>query len=116
MEEKQRAIEGKRLHPVLAEFNHSHNDLLDAMVKRGTIGLLILLLAYATPLFTFYQRLKTSQDPKTRALCLAGMTIPLAYLGFGLTQAFLPHNSGLMVYVYLSCLIWAATEGMPTPP
>lgn len=101
MERKRQAIDAKQLDPSLAEFNHPHNELLDAAAKRGTVGLLILLAAYASPLLLFFRLLRSTGNFKARALCMAGAVLPVAYFGFGLTQAFLPHNSGVTVYVFL---------------
>ncbi len=110
MEQKQNAINANKLDPLLAEFNHPHNDMLDAASKRGTIGLLILLAVYATPLIFFGKRFRESSSPDMRAVYMAGMVVPIAYFGFGLTQAFLPHNSGVMLYVYMLCLLCALNE------
>lgn len=111
MTEKRKAIDEKRLDPILAEFNHPHNELLDAASKRGTAGLIILLLAYFAPFFAFSNRLKNSMNSRARALSMAGMVIPLAYGAYGLTQSFLPHNSGTMMYVYTSILLWGTLNG-----
>ena len=111
MEQKRLAMDAKRLDPYQAEFNHPHNEILDAASKRGTVGLLILLLAYASPLFLFAGIFRSTANRQLRALGLAGMVVPIAYIGFGLTQAFLPHNNGITMYVYVLCLIWAAAWG-----
>ena len=109
MEKKRHAIDAKQLDPVKAEFNHPHNELLDTAAKRGTVGLLILLSVYVTPFWLFYKQFRTTNNPNTRALSMAGMAVPVAYFGFGLTQSFLPHNSGVMVYVFILCGLWAAS-------
>jgi O-antigen ligase len=33
------------------------------------------------------------------------------YMGFGLTQSFLAHNSGHMVYLFMTILLYAALVG-----
>ena len=109
MEEKRRAIDSKQLDPSFAEFNHPHNELLDAASKRGSIGLLLLIAVYSYPFLLFFRKFQASDNAHTRALCMGGMLVPVAYFGFGLTQAFLPHNSGVMVYIFLLSNFWAAT-------
>ena len=109
MTEKRLAIDANRLDPMQAEFNHPHNELLDAASKRGTVGLLILVLAYAAPLFAFAHRFKSSAHIEARAISMAGMLIPIAYAAYGLTQSFLPHNSGATMYVYSLVLLCGAS-------
>ena len=108
MEQKKRAIDFGQLDPILAVFNHPHNELLDTSAKRGTAGLLILLAVYLAPFFLFLRNFQISEQSNVRALCIVGMVTPVAYFGFGLTQAFLAHNSGVTVYVFLLCLVWSA--------
>lgn len=105
MEKKQSSVAAKQLDPLLGEFNHPHNDALDAASKRGTVGLLILLLVYATPFILFLKSYSEADQSAHKAVCMAGMVMPIAYFGFGLTQAFLPHTSGIVIYVYASCLL-----------
>ena len=109
MTEKKKEIDAKRLDPMQAEFNHPHNELLDAASKRGTVGLLILVLAYAAPFFAFAHRFKSSAHIEARAISMAGMLIPIAYAAYGLTQSFLPHNSGATMYVYSLVLLCGAS-------
>lgn len=108
MTEKKKEIDAKHLDPIQAEFNHPHNELLDAASKRGIVGLIILLLAYAGPFIAFAYKFKSNAHMETRAICMAGMLIPIAYVGYGLTQSFLPHNSGAMMYVYTLSFLWGA--------
>ena len=54
-------------------------------------------------------------------LCLVGVMVPLSYIGFGLTQVFLAHNSGNMFYLFMCPLVLAALHerrtrmGCPRP-
>lgn len=105
MEQKREALEENRVDPFLNEFNHPHNELLDTASKRGSVGLMILFAIYFIPFRAFWSRFIEAKHPEAKAAYLSGLVIPIAYFGFGLTQAFLPHNSGIMVYVYLLCLL-----------
>jgi len=42
-----------------------------------------------------------------------GLSLPVLYLGFGLTQAFLAHNSGNMFYLFMVMLLYAALRAHP---
>ena len=109
MKEKRREIDANHLDPLQAEFNHPHNELLDAASKRGTVGLMILVLVYAAPFFAFAHRFKSSSPIEARAISMAGMLIPIAFAAYGLTQSFLPHNSGATMYVYSLVLLCGAS-------
>ncbi|MEY2736342.1 MAG: hypothetical protein RLZ58_1751, partial [Pseudomonadota bacterium] len=37
--------------------------------------------------------------------------LPLTYIGFGLTQVFFAHNSGVMFYLFMVMLVHAALLG-----
>lgn len=86
-------------------------------VKRGVIGLVGLLLFYAVPLALFWptqarvQRPDGTIDPEALCLRLAGMLFPLAYLGFGLTQVYLAHFNGNMIYLFMVLFFMAAIRG-----
>ena len=43
---------------------------------------------------------------------MAGVCIPLLYAGFGMTQVFFAHNSGIMFYLFMVMTTWSAVRGM----
>ncbi len=119
MEQKaERAAAGK-YHPAIVEYKFVHNEVLDVLVKRGVIGLLALLSFYAIPVFMFWPtrgRLARHADTAKRdqilALRLSGLAIPVLYIGFGLTQVFFAHNSGIMFYLFAVIVNWSALVGV----
>ncbi len=100
-------IEEGTIHPYLENFDHVHNDVLDAWLKRGLLGLITLLALYLVPLCLFARHLR-SQDIQLRALAIAGTALPIAYIGFGLTQTFLVFDSGVIMYIFWWMVIWVA--------
>ena len=78
-------------------FTHAHNEILDRQVKHGLLGLLALLALYAAPIIAFSAYLR-HKDLAKRSLAVAGVLLPFVFIDFGLTQAFLRHNSGVMMY------------------
>ncbi len=80
-----------------AIISHSHNELLDAGVRRGLIGILSLIALYCVPLIIFKRHLNQAE---TDHLAMAGLVIILAYIDFGLTQVFFAHNNGVMIYAF----------------
>lgn len=87
--------------------NHAHNEYLDNFARRGILGLLSLLALYLVPLKLFARRL-SSPDMELRALATAGALLPVAFMDFGLSQVFLGHNSGVMVYAFWLAVLWGA--------
>jgi O-antigen ligase len=91
---------------VFQHFNHFHNELLDALVKRGLVGGLALLVIYCLPALLFYRQLQHAND-SVKPLALTGVVLVLATFIFGLTQSFFSHSSGVMVYVFMLIILWA---------
>lgn len=121
LDEKERRVAAGEYAPDIIQYLFTHNELLDVFVKTGLVGVLALLLFYAVPACMFWPTRArvaayAAQPPQVRAqmmaLRLAGLSIPLLYAGFGLTQVYFAHNSGIMPFVFLTTLTWAALRGM----
>lgn len=101
----------------MLNLHHAHNEVLNAFVKHGLVGVLLLLVFYLGPLALFWpldSRVKTREgetDVASLALCIVGILLPLSYIGFGLTQVFLAHNSGNMFYLFMCSIALATLEG-----
>lgn len=92
------------VHKRTAAFNHLHNDFIDRVVKHGFIGLVALLLLYLLPLKAF-SIAGSSRDLSVRAIALTGVLLICCYIDFGITQSFLRHNSGVMVFATFLAVI-----------
>lgn len=90
-----------------AQYNHAHNEFVDAFAKRGLPGLLILLALYIVPMRLFAHKLQ-AKNLATRAVATAGVLLPVTYIDFGLSQTFLIHNSGVMMYAFLLVVLWGS--------
>lgn len=86
-------------------FGHAHNEFIDALAKRGLLGLAVLLALYLVPMRLFARHLD-ADDLRLRSLAVAGVLLPVAYIDFGLTQVFLGHNSGVMMYAFWLAVLW----------
>ena len=122
LEEKKRRVAAGQAHPFVLEFSHAHNEVLDLFVKHGLPGVLALLLFYAVPAWLFWpaparQRFAAEDtgvgvpDPTALTLRLLGLSLPVLYAGFGLTQVFLAHNSGNLFYLFMTVLVFGALQG-----
>lgn len=99
------AIEKGELDPFIKDFSHLHNEYLDVAYKTGLIGLAFLLCLYLLPMLMFFKPYLNGYGPEARALAMGGIVLTTMYIDFGLTQTFLSHNSGRMVFVsLLMCL------------
>ena len=120
MAEKAARVAAGRYHPSIVEYKFVHNELLDQWVKLGIMGPAMLLLFYALPLAMFLPkrvRMKNYErdaelGAHALALRLCGTCIPVLYIGFGLTQVFFAHNSGIMFYLFMLMLLWAALRSV----
>lgn len=115
--QQQAGIASGKLDPLLAQFDHPHNEFLNAAAKQGTLGVLALLLVYAVPGALFVRCFRSARGhPALRAVAAAGMLVPLMHAGFGLTETYLPHNSPSTIYFYLLCLLWGAAWRLQRRP
>lgn len=104
----QGVAEGELSVVYISSVDHVHSEYLDAMLKRGIVGLVLLLAFYLTPMILFFRPHLSSVNSEVKALAMAGMVIPMMYMDFGLTQVFLSHNSGRMVLASL----WMCTAAL----
>lgn len=103
------------IHPAAARYGHPHNEVLDAFAKRGVAGLAVLLALYLVPLRCFVAQLQ-AQDLTRRSLATAGALLCVAYIDFGLSQAFLAHNSGVMMFAFLLAVLWGSLSALQRSP
>lgn len=103
------------VHEIATNYGHAHNEFIDAFAKRGMVGLVVLLALYLVPMRLFARQM-TAENLKLRSLAVAGVLLPVAFIDFGLTQVFLTHNSGVMMYAFLLAVLWGSfsvrTKGM----
>lgn len=96
-------------------FTHAHGDLLDGWVKRGLPGLGTILTLYLLPIWLFSRGLNHT-DPAHRALAVAGLLLPVAFLDFGLSYSFLAYAAGMVVYSTWLVVIWSFFRHAPLRP
>ncbi|MGO0789574.1 O-antigen ligase family protein [Herbaspirillum seropedicae] len=116
VEAKHEMVMQGRASPSVDDHTHLHNEYLDALVKRGVPGLAALLVLYLLPLWLFQRRQRLVAGSEARLAATAGVMLVLSYLAFGLTQAFLTHNNGVMLYAFLCSILWALCQEQPVHP
>ncbi|MDR2129139.1 MAG: O-antigen ligase family protein, partial [Burkholderiaceae bacterium] len=117
--EKQRRVDAGLADAVVARFWHAHNEWLDMFARRGLVGLLVLALYLAWPLRFFWRHRKTAlpaagvavqpeaMAAQQRALCVAGVLLPVCYFVFGWTDVYFSHNNGHAFYMFMLILLVA---------
>lgn len=104
-------VDAGRAPASILQFTHPHNEFLDVFAKRGLLGLAALVSMYWVTLRQFWPRRPEDRQPGQLGLRVAGMLVPMVYAGCGLTQAFLWHNSGTMLYVFMVVLLFGTLSG-----
>lgn len=118
-QEKIRRVTARQAPESVLAFGHAHHEALDLFAKHGLLGVLVLGFFYGVPLYLFWPRCQRvfdasgTLDREALSLCLVGILLPLSYLGFGLTQVFLAHNSGNIFYLFMCLLVHAALQAQP---
>lgn len=110
VEWESRQIEAGKVDPLMAGNNHVYNEWLDALVKRGIPGLLVLLALYFVPLRLFIARLKSAPE-QAKPYAVGGILLIANYIGFGFSQVFMAHNSGVMTLGFTMVILWGLLRG-----
>ena len=102
--------EGGAVSRQAAGYTHAHNDLLNALAKKGLIGGLILYSLYILPLAWFASQFRHA-PPAQLGIAVAGVTLSVCYMAFGMSQVSFNHNSGVMVYAFLLASLVGLSAG-----
>lgn len=96
-----------------SDFNHPHNDVLNAWVKHGVFVAVALLSALLLPLGWHATHLAGSG--RCQAIAMAGVIVSLCYVVFGLTQVMIGSKSATYTYFGLMtvCLALATANASP---
>jgi O-antigen ligase len=114
MDRKRALIEDGKAPNSIGEYTNAHNEYLDALVKQGVLGLAALLLLFLLPLSLFARELK-SPDRRRHPYALAGVSLGICYMVFGLTTTFLTLNIGVMMLAFLTAILWSALRAAARP-
>ncbi|MDN2716147.1 O-antigen ligase family protein [Janthinobacterium sp. SUN120] len=106
MEQKSMLVAEGKANISIRRHTNAHNDYLDALVKRGIIGVLALLALFLVPLSLFARALRHSA-PGAQPYALAGVVLCTCYMIFGLTTSSLTLNIGIIMLVFPMVMLWA---------
>lgn len=117
-EGKRAYVERGAAHPYMLKLAHSHNEFLEMWSRRGALGVLMLLGIYAVPAFIFYptrQRLaKVALQDRQHylALRIVGLSVPVCYVIYGLTETFFDLSIGHMFYIFSMVFFFSAMKSL----
>jgi O-antigen ligase len=106
VQQEDHLVQAGKIRLIPGEHNHLHNEYLDALVKRGLLGLAALMALYLVPLVLFARRIKDGRQA-VRPYAIAGVLLIVCYMAFGLTQSFLTHNNGVMLLGFMLVTLWS---------
>lgn len=91
------------INPAMRDYQHAHNEMLNALATQGLLGAVALTALYAAPLAFFTRQLR---DPGAhRQYALAGVMLILSFIDFGLTQVMFVHHVGSSFYALTVCTL-----------
>jgi O-antigen ligase len=102
--EMEQLVKERRVHPYVLEFEHFHNDMLQALVFGGVVGLLAWGATLLVP-FMFFRRQMRKGGGGRNAPALAGMLLVLCYFSFGLTEVIFWSMRSNMFYAMMLFLL-----------
>ncbi len=111
-EEKSRQINEGLIIPNTLRYNRAHNQFLEELQTKGITGLILMLLVYLIPLKVFYQAYKKALQNSNQALTavtIMGISHIMIIGGFSMTQHYLNHHSGTLLFVFGTAFFAAFT-------
>ncbi|HKU17858.1 MAG TPA: O-antigen ligase family protein, partial [Candidatus Saccharimonadales bacterium] len=114
-------IASDEIAPFAGEYDHPHNDYLNALASFGIVGFLLLLIVLVLPIWLFL-RAAQSGDHTVQALGLAGLFTVIGFAIYALTDVVFLHNMMVIWYVVYIALFYALLDAhasklaKPEPP
>lgn len=106
IELKKQQVANKTMAKSTLSFNDTHNQYLDAFVKRGFLGFLGLILIVVVPLQFFLKRMKSSHL-EVKTIAVLGIIHIFSSIFYFLSQTYLAHNSGSIFYFFLVVIFYS---------
>lgn len=94
----------------LSDMNmHPHNDILNALVNRGSVGGFTLLLLYFVPLAYFIKIIRSEREQQKQGFyfALAGVGVVLVFIIAGLSEALFDRNLSTIVYLFMVMIFYS---------
>ena len=80
--------------------NHAHNEMIDALAKKGIVGFFFLVLVYFVPALFFLRLFLLAHGSDARILAASGFLLVTNFVFYGMAHAGLENNAGVMNYAF----------------
>lgn len=90
--------------PIVARYNHPHNEYLSVLASRGLVGFVGLIALFGVPLLVWVRAWK-SERPAARAAGLAGILLVADFAVLGLTEGIFDHSLVITYYSFFTALL-----------
>ena len=80
--------------------NHAHNELFDALGKKGLLGAFLIVSIYAVPGLIFLRCIMRSSNISNQILYTAGLSVVITSGLYGMAHTSLESNAGVMNYAF----------------
>jgi len=84
-ERKLEAVRSGDFDPIISQYAHVHNEIMDIYLENGLVGLSGFIFLFGCLFMIFYQH-RFNEDVQVRALAMAGILFLLLFLEFGLSN------------------------------
>lgn len=95
--------------PIVARYNHPHNEYLSVLASRGLVGFTGLLVLFGVPLMVWVRAWR-SERPAARAAGLAGILLVANFAVLGLTEGIFDHSLVITYYSFFTALLAAVVR------
>lgn len=96
---KEKLIEQGKVGSVVLKYTRAHNQFFEELQTKGLIGVLVILCFFFIPLWALVKKwIGTDIEDDRHFFALAGCVHITAVIGYCLTQHFLAHHSGIIMY------------------
>lgn len=113
-EEKLRQVEEGLINPSILKYSRAHNQFFEELQSKGIVGLISILLIYIAPIVVFYKGLKHKYSRESYAINLMGLSHIISLTGFSMTQHYLNHQSGLLLFAFGTVIFTALSINTST--
>lgn len=96
--------------PRTAKYTRAHSQFFEDLQTKGLIGVTVLLLMFGVPLNVFIKRYKAYKDTEEGYFALMGACHIVLLMGYCLTQHYLAHHSGMLLFVTYTAIFLAMSE------
>jgi O-antigen ligase len=98
--EMQNLASSNIVHESVGTPNHAHNEVIDALAKKGIVGFASVVLVYCVPAVFFLRLFLLAHGSDARILAASGLLLVTNFVFYGMAHTGLENNAGVMNYAF----------------